>query len=320
VRAADQGSEAQVAPTGARRGGGRPGADSPGLSVGNGVPVVNGSPRPPDGARPPDRRERPDGIETPPVTTGDATSWLLLAIAGFAVGQVFGYLILVAAAAVTGHLSDYATLAGLAVPPAWVVVSELVGLWIGFLGAVVLASVLRGTGSVVRDMGLRFRPIDAVIGPLVGAAGQFLLVPALYLPLEQADPSVQRELSQPAQRLTGGFHGGNLVTIGILTVVVVPVIEELLFRGLVLRSLLRLTRGAGRVLGPTIAILLTGVLFGLAHFEPLQLLGLAAFGAVLAFMAYRLNRLGAGIFAHATFNLVAILTIAFGGSGTVGGH
>ncbi len=254
------------------------------------------------------------------MTTGDATSWLLLAIAGYAVGQILGYLILVAVSAVNGHLSDYATLAGLAVPPAWVVVCGLVGLWIGFVGAVVLASVVRGTGSVVDDMGLRFRPIDLVLGPIVGLAGQFVLVPLLYLPIEHADHNVQRELSQPAHRLTGGFHGGNLVIIGVLTVVVVPVVEELLFRGLVLRSLLRLMRGAGRIVGPALAIILTGILFGLAHFEALQLLGLAAFGAVLAFMAYRLNRLGAGILAHATFNLVAVLAIAFGTSGSVIGR
>ena len=50
-----------------------------------------------------------------------------------------------------------------------------------------------------------------------------------------------------------------------------------------------------------------GVVFGLAHFELLELLGLAAFGVVLALMAYQFKRLGPGIFAHATFNLLAIL-------------
>ena len=64
------------------------------------------------------------------------------------------------------------------------------------------------------------------------------------------------------------------------------------------------------MLGPTLAIISTGIIFGLAHLEPLQLLGLAAFGMVLALMAYRLRRLGPGIFAHATFNLAAILAIA----------
>ncbi|MGA2521674.1 MAG: CPBP family intramembrane glutamic endopeptidase, partial [Acidimicrobiales bacterium] len=67
----------------------------------------------------------------------------------------------------------------------------------------------------------------------------------------------------------------------------------------------------GRVLGPVLAVVSDGVVFGLAHFEPLELLGLAAFGVVLAVMALRLGRLGPCIFAHATFNLIAILSVAY---------
>ena len=99
--------------------------------------------------------------------------------------------------------------------------------------------------------------------------------------------------------------------IAVLTVVVVPVVEELFFRGLVLRGFLRLFRGAGRIAGPVLAVTLTGIAFGAAHGELLELLGLAAFGIVLSVMAYRFGRLGPNIFAHATFNLAAILFIAF---------
>jgi hypothetical protein len=98
--------------------------------------------------------------------------------------------------------------------------------------------------------------------------------------------------------------------IAVLTVVVVPVVEELFFRGLVLRSLLRLFAGAGPVVGVALAVVADGVVFGLAHFELLQLLGLAVFGTVLSLMAYKLRRLGPGIFAHGMFNLMAILSVA----------
>ena len=77
-----------------------------------------------------------------------------------------------------------------------------------------------------------------------------------------------------------------------------------------LRALLRVCQGAGPVLGVALAAVADGVIFGLAHFELLELLGLAAFGAVLALMAYRFRRLGPGIFAHAMFNLLAILSVA----------
>jgi uncharacterized protein len=172
------------------------------------------------------------------------------------------------------------------------------------------ASRWRGTGRVFRDMGLRFRPWDPVIGVVIGLLGQFVLVTLLYLPWEQLDPHLAHELEQPAKHLTGGFPGSDLVVIGVLTVLVVPVVEELFFRGLLLRGCLRLFRGAGRIVGPTLAVVTTGVVFGLAHAELLELLGLAAFGVVLSVLAYRSKRLGPSIFSHATFNLVAIVGVA----------
>jgi hypothetical protein len=229
---------------------------------------------------------------------------------GFIVGQVASSILLVVVAAATGHSGQIAQLATRAVPPAWVEVTGLVGLWLGFVSAIVLTSRLRGTGNVFADMGLKVRPWDVVVGPLIGLGGQLLLLPVLYLPLEHVVPHLDRRLKEPAQHLTGGFPGSDLAIIAVLTVVVVPVIEETFFRGLVLRALLRVFKGAGPVVGVALAAVADGVIFGLAHFELLQLLGLAAFGAILALMAYRFRRLGPGIFAHGTFNLLAILSVA----------
>ncbi len=64
--------------------------------------------------------------------------------------------------------------------------------------------------------------------------------------------------------------------------------EELFFRGLLLKGLVRILtplgarRGAARVAGVVIAVILDGLLFGLAHGELIQLAGLAFFGMVLA--------------------------------------
>jgi hypothetical protein len=245
-----------------------------------------------------------------PRTTRDAGAWLLYAALGFVVGQLASGLLLVIVAAVTGHSGELSRLASRTVPPGWIEVTGLVGLWTGFVGGPILASRMRGTGSLRRDMGLEIRPWDVLIGPALGLAGQILLLPLLYLPLEHAIPHLDERLKQPALHLTGGFPGADLAIIAVLTVVVVPVVEELFFRGLVLRGLLGLFRRAGPVIGTTLAVVADGVIFGLAHFELLQLLGLAAFGIVLSVMAYKFRRLGPGIFAHAVFNLLAILTVA----------
>ena len=96
-----------------------------------------------------------------------------------------------------------------------------------------------------------------------------------------------------------------------------PFFEELFFRGVLLRALARLFGTIGGWVGPALAIAVTGVLFGLAHAESLQLLGLAVFGIILSFVAYRTGRLGMNMVAHATFNLTAlaaavVVPLAFG--------
>ena len=118
-----------------------------------------------------------------------------------------------------------------------------------------------------------------------------------------------QQFNAPSQRLTGGSHGVGYVVIGICTVVGAPFFEELFFRGVLLRSLARLFGDVGRWVGPALAIVVTGVLFGLAHAESLQLLGLALFGVILSFIAYRTGRLGMNMVAHATFNLMAVAAV-----------
>ncbi len=248
----------------------------------------------------------------PPADAAAARAWFGIAVGGFAAGYLASAVLLTVFAAVSGNLKDLSHLEGLSVPPWWVTIVGLAGLWMGFLGAVFLASRTRGSGHPASDMGLRIAWWDAPVGIVIGIAGQ-LAVDLLYLPFEHIVPGLQHELNAPANRLTGGFHGADLAVIGVLTVVVVPVVEELFFRGLVLQSLVRLFRGVGRRLGPALAIVSTGILFALAHAEPVQLAGLALFGVVLSVIAYRTGRLGACMFAHAAFNGFAVVVVAFQG-------
>jgi membrane protease YdiL (CAAX protease family) len=256
----------------------------------------------------------PGADEAPPRTTRDAWFWLMLAALGWLAGQFLSAVVLFVVAIANGHTHDLSELLRRAVPPAWVVLCGLAGLWVGFLGAVTLASKLRGTGRVLRDMRWGFRGWDPLIGLGAGVVGQFVLLPLIYLPLQYFVPHLSDRLSQPAKHLTGGFHGADVAVIAVLTVVVVPVVEELVFRGLALRGFLRAFAGAGRALGPALAVVATGAVFGLAHGEALEFLGLMAFGIVLSVLAYKFDRLGPSIFAHASFNLVAILVVVHGAS------
>jgi hypothetical protein len=108
----------------------------------------------------------------------------------------------------------------------------------------------------------------------------------------------------------GGSHGIGTLVVDVFTVVGAPFFEELFFRGLLLRSLARLFGTFGGWVGPTAAVIVTGVLFGLAHVEGLQLFGLAVFGIILSAIAYRTGRLGMNMAAHASFNLTAVVASA----------
>ncbi|HEV8064281.1 MAG TPA: CPBP family intramembrane glutamic endopeptidase, partial [Acidimicrobiales bacterium] len=79
------------------------------------------------------------------------------------------------------------------------------------------------------------------------------------------------------------------------------------FRGLLLRGLLGRLAVLGPRWGPILSLVLTGLIFGLAHFEALQFLGLAGFGVVLSYLAYRTGRLGPNMVAHIAFNTTTVI-------------
>jgi uncharacterized protein len=253
----------------------------------------------------------------PPQTRHQAWMWLLYAVIGFVAGQIGALIFGTVAGAIAGKTSaQMSAIATASVPPEWYVVATLLGLWIGFIGAPWLASRTQGTRHFARDLGVRFRAVDAV-GIAIGLGGQ-LLVAIMYAPFQHDI----HNFNAPSQKLTGASHGAGFVVIAIATVLLAPVMEELFFRGLLLKALVRLfTRmgaaGGARAAGVVLAVIVDGLLFGLAHGEWVQLAGLAAFGMILAAVSYRTGRLGMNMVAHASFNLVAIIAIAAGGSGVI---
>ncbi|MHB8498425.1 MAG: CPBP family intramembrane glutamic endopeptidase [Acidimicrobiales bacterium] len=243
----------------------------------------------------------------PPVDRSSAWMWLLFCGIGFVVGQVLAAVAIAAAAAAAGDLRSLTAITSAREPPTWYIAATLVGLWAGFLGAAWMSSWLKGTRHLAADLGLRFRWVD-LAGIPIGVGGQFL-VALIYVPISQHVHNFNQRFAAPSQRLTGGSHGAGYVVIALLTVVGAPFFEELFFRGVLLRSMSRLFGTIGGWVGPTLAIVVTGVLFGLAHDESLQLLGLATFGVVLCFVSYRTGRLGMSMVAHASFNLVAVVAV-----------
>lgn len=189
------------------------------------------------------------------------------------------------------------------------VAASLGGLWVGLVGSVMAAS--RRLHRSIREMfGWRIRlwP-DIPLGLLVGAGFQLVVVPALYFPFVSSNQKLERALGAPARQITGGSHGAGLVVVGVLVALGAPLVEELFFRGLLLRSLERAFGRLGPGLARPFAVVGSAVVFGLAHFELLQLAGLVLLGLVLGILAETTGRLGACTVAHAAFNTVAVVVL-----------
>ncbi len=89
---------------------------------------------------------------------------------------------------------------------------------------------------------------------------------------------------------------------GFITVcILAPIIEEILFRGILLRGLLQ------KGVSPILAIFLSSFLFGLAHLNPWQFMGAGLLGAVFGFIYYRTKALWVCIFLHALNNTVSFV-------------
>jgi membrane protease YdiL (CAAX protease family) len=229
-----------------------------------------------------ERREQ--GVRGPRWGFGDA-------VGGFVVGIVLSSLIASAWLAAHPHTKDL-SIGGQGLAQ--------LGLWTGLLGSVVLASRRKGAGRLRDDFGFAVELPDVGLGLAAGVLAQVVLVPVVALLFS---PFIGHpKVSGPVEDLVNSAHGFGLAVLVVFVVVGAPVVEELFFRGLVLRSL-------ERRFGRTPAIIGTSVLFGLAHPQSLPagalalvMTSLAAFGVVLAVLATRTGRLGPGIFAHAAFN------------------
>jgi uncharacterized protein len=251
-----------------------------------------------------------DPLGPPPRTKSAAWRWLIYAVIGFLVGQLVGAVFGIVAGDIAGkNAAQMKAITAAAVPPEWYVLSTLAGLWVGFFGAPWLASRRQGTRHLGADFGLRFRWVD-LWGIGIGVAAQ-IVIALLYAPFRHHI----HNFDAPSQKLTGGAHGGGFVVVALATVILAPFMEELFFRGLLFKALTRLftpdrpasTRARGMAV--VVAVVVDGLLFGLAHGEWVQLAGLALFGAVLAAISYRTGRLGMNMVSHASFNLVAVLAI-----------
>lgn len=173
--------------------------------------------------------------------------------------------------------------------------------WALYLAGMDWVSRRHGDGSFASDFGVRFRRVDA-IGLAVGVATQIIAVPLIYLPLRALWPGTFSgdRVQESASSLVERANGGDAVLLVAMIAIGAPIVEEIVYRGLLQRTL------ASR-LGAITAWVLTAGLFTVIHFRPVEYPGLAVFALVVGAAALLPRRLGFAITVHVGFNAAGLL-------------
>jgi membrane protease YdiL (CAAX protease family) len=165
-----------------------------------------------------------------------------------------------------------------------------------------------GTGDLGVDIGLTPRFTDLGWGPVIwlGAVAAQVVIGAIVV-----------GLGVPLAGNTDGIEEISadrtyVVSLVITAVIAAPIVEEMVFRGVVMR-------GLHSRLSIPVVVVVQGVLFGVAHVDPVRGVGniglvlvLSGVGSALGIAAVLLGRIGPSIVAHALFNGAVLLVVLSG--------
>ena len=182
----------------------------------------------------------------------------------------------------------------------------------GIVAALVVISKKKGLGTLGRDFGF-VRPlarldVPAAAGWLAAGAGLTLAVAVVQFPIERL-----ADLDEPAQEVSKILEradGFGRVLFALCVVFVAPPVEELLFRGALIRALQR------RWSAPT-AIFVSAATFAGLHLlgglgSGYVIPGLMLLGLVTGYQAVKHGDLTRSILLHMGFNLLSASFLVFG--------
>lgn len=178
-------------------------------------------------------------------------------------------------------------------------------LWLGYGGVPWWVSRTKGFG-LTYDFGWKFTKQDVFYGLGLGLIIQLFVIPVIYIPIFWIFG--EHDVSEAARQLTDrATTPVDVATLVLVVAIGAPFIEELFFRGLFLQSV-------RKRFGNAIAIVVTAVIFGAVHLQLLQFPALAVFGAIVAWLTIKSERLGPAVFTHMGFNLVTVVALLISAS------
>ena len=224
---------------------------------------------------------------------------LVAAAAGFVIGELLASALIGVVSTLTHFPGGFAGLAAARQDPWWASSLSLVGLWVGFVVAIVAATRVGGLRPWPHQWRFEIGDLWYVV---LGVAAQFV-VAILYRPFHL------RHLNAPVDKLFGAAHGAGFVLLVVLTTFGAPIVEEWFFRGVVFRGLVALGATRSPRLAVTLGVVVSALIFAAVHGEARQFAGLAGLGVVLAIVAWRTKRLLPSALTHVSFNAVAMASV-----------
>ena len=139
------------------------------------------------------------------------------------------------------------------------------------------------------------------------AVGFRMLTYVYFIWAENSIPVLEKSLEN-AKEMT--YDTNTMTTLGMITIlvsmyIIAPVFEELLFRGFVQKEL-------SEAFGITIAVLLQGLLFGMAHGLLVQSVFAAVFGVLLGVIYHKTKNIKITMLSHLFFNMSSVLELKNG--------
>ena len=143
--------------------------------------------------------------------------------------------------------------------------------------------------TVVSRHWVRTRPWAVLFWCVMAAIG--LIVPSVWL--QEHMPDLPNLMGEGVEEMMGSRLG--YVVVGLLA----PLVEEMVFRGAILRSLLKWSSNHW------LAIAISAGLFALSHFNPAQMPHAFLVGLLLGWMYYRTDSIVPGVVLHWVNNSIA---------------
>ena len=151
--------------------------------------------------------------------------------------------------------------------------------------------------AVIR-MGRVPQPPDVINGAFAGASSNFIV--SLVLLNLQNVGLFKEAFSKYDAHINMSLGAGGVLALMLGVGLVVPVVEEVMFRGMVMYE-------AERAVPLKAALVVQGLLFGLFHMEPVQICYTVPLGIYFGYVVYKSNSLYPAVAAHVAMNSVAVV-------------